>query len=166
MNMKKHTITLQSGFTLIELMIVIMIIGVLAAIAVPIYQDYLIKAQVTRVYYEINSMRTSIDSILANGGTPTLNPSLDNQPITGGGYYDYLSLDGSNPNSNLIYKASITNSGQNFEKITATFGKNAYAGIKGATLTLSRTANGKWNCSTDSGTAVSWEVRYAPSNCH
>ena len=165
MNMKKHTITLQSGFTLIELMIVIMIIGVLAAIAVPIYQDYLIKAQVTRVYYEINSMRTSIESILANGGTPTLNSSLDSTPIAGGGRYDYLGLTGSTPNSNLIYEASITNNGQNFEKITATFGKNAYTGIKGATLTLSRSAKGEWSCSTDSGTSTSWEKRYAPSNC-
>ena len=63
------------GFTLIELMIVIAIIGILAAIALPLYQDYIVKTQLTRVNYELNTTRTAIEAILANGNIPTIIPT-------------------------------------------------------------------------------------------
>ena len=67
------------GFTLIELMIVIAIIGILAAIALPLYQDYIVKTQLTRVNYELNTTRTAIEAILANGNIPTIIPTEDGQ---------------------------------------------------------------------------------------
>ena len=52
---------LQQGFTLIELMIVVAIIGVLAAVAVPAYQDYVTKSQVTAALAEIFPGETQAD---------------------------------------------------------------------------------------------------------
>ena len=165
-NMNKNfLINPAKGFTLIEMMISVAIIGVLAAIAFPIYQDYIIKAQINRVYYEINSARTSIENIITHGGTPTLDPNLDDQPVGSRGRYEYLGLDANNPNSNLIYTASVINNNEIFQGITATFGRNAHVGIQGATLTLSRTNNGEWSCSIDSSGANHWESRYNPANC-
>jgi type IV pilus assembly protein PilA len=61
--------TLQKGFTLIELMIVVAIIGILAAIALPAYQDYTIRAQVTEGLNLAEGVKTAVADYYAQNGT-------------------------------------------------------------------------------------------------
>jgi type IV pilus assembly protein PilA len=61
--------TLQKGFTLIELMIVVAIIGILAAIAIPAYQDYTIRAQVTEGLNLAGAVKATVAESFANSGT-------------------------------------------------------------------------------------------------
>ena len=61
--------SIQKGFTLIELMIVVAIIGILAAIAIPAYQDYTIRAQVTEGLNLSGAAKTSVAEYYANNGT-------------------------------------------------------------------------------------------------
>ncbi len=62
----------QKGFTLIELMIVVAIIGILAAIALPAYQDYTRKARVSEVVLAASSARTCVTEIVQSSGATNL----------------------------------------------------------------------------------------------
>ena len=90
--------TMQKGFTLIELMIVVAIIGILAAIAVPAYQDYSLRAKVSEASSLMGATRTAIDVANSDGYLLTNLPpraslGLVNQASYKGRYVDTVSYD-------------------------------------------------------------------------
>lgn len=140
----------QKGFTLIELMIVVAIIGILAAIAIPQYQDYIARTQVNRAFGEIASLKTAVEERLSRGITTA---TMGDLGYTG---------------SNLTTETTATNA--NFPggvgSLVATMGQNAATGIKGATITLSRTADGVWSCTVAANTATAWDSSFVPAGCN
>jgi len=99
--MNKH----QQGFTLIELMIVVAIIGILAAIALPAYQDYTKKARVSEVVLAASSARTCVTEVVAGGGTDFA--SCSPSPFEATQYVSGLTVSGSG-----VITATGTNVGE------------------------------------------------------
>lgn len=152
----------QQGFTLIELMIVVAIIGILAAIAIPQYQDYTARSQVTRVVSEVNSLRSGAEAAILQGRT-----IISGTPSAGA---TPLEEDLGWTQSNLVSgtgkaQVSITGGDTDEPTIAVTLGGDAGANVSGAVITLRRAATGSWSCAITASTSGGWKDSYAPTGC-
>ena len=132
----------EQGFTLIELMIVVAIVAILVAIALPAYQNYTIKSQLTAALAEITPGRTLFESRLLVDDLSSASPAD-------------VGLPASTPRCSAI-NLSSGNTGH-IECVV----RGAPA-INGSTLRLTRNTSGQWQCSTAAGTLDS----HKPSHCN
>ncbi|MDQ3058996.1 MAG: pilin [Pseudomonadota bacterium] len=140
--------SIQKGFTLIELMIVVAIIGILAAVALPAYQDYTAKSQVSASLAEITPGKANMEVKITNGEAVTT--------------ADQIGLQTATTRCSAISAAfAVANKG------VATIGCTMIGGtqVSGKTITWARAADdvttnpGAWTCTT---TVVS---KIAPKTC-
>lgn len=145
----------QQGFTLIELMIVVAIIGILAAIAIPAYQDYTQRAQIGEAFTIVSAAKTAIEEFAqTNGAYPA------DADITA------LGLDIASPAGTYVATVDVTG-GTGVILVTMKGAGDVGADIAAKTVTLTPPANltqlaGKtftWTCTSTAA------QKYLPKSC-
>jgi type IV pilus assembly protein PilA len=148
--MKRSMQKVQQGFTLIELMIVVAIIGILAAVALPAYQDYTTRAKVSEVVLAASSARTNLAEIVTtnNSGFPE---TASYTPSTQSSKYVKA----------VTYVSTVSSTGQVLVEAQGD------ANITGKFLSLTGTAdaNGQvtWICGVPSSNPIL--IKYLPASC-
>lgn len=138
----------QKGFTLIELMITVAIVGILAAVALPAYQNYTIRAQVSEGFTLSGGLQSAVAENYAQTGTfPTTLATVGMENPPKGKYTSSVDLGAAG-------------------SIIVTYGEGANTKITGGVVTLTPIDDGegniKWNCTPDEGKILR---SYVPSSC-
>jgi type IV pilus assembly protein PilA len=140
----------KAGFTLIELMIVVAIVGILATVATPVYQRHVLKAQVNRAVGELSVYKASFEERVGSGGNVT-NGNLGYVPS------------GLTTGAPGIEIATLNSDGSGHLQVT--LGGNAHPKVAGTVIRLERSATGRWSCVIDSSAAPGWENSFVPGSC-
>ena len=134
----------QQGFTLIELMIVVAIIAILAAIALPAYQNYVAKSQTTAGLADIRGGVTAFEEAIQSGRSTAAN-------VTD------IGLSASTTRCSAIGVTGNYNDASG-QTIRCTIAGNP--SVSGSFVTLTRTATGQWGC-----TATATNTNHRPNGC-
>ncbi|MDM0075160.1 pilin [Variovorax sp. J2P1-59] len=161
MNRRSIARNVQKGFTLIELMIVVAIIGILAAVALPAYQDYTVRAKVTEGLTLAASAKTAVAENAANGlpfasgwSSPAATKNVASVAI------------GSTGAITITYDTSIDGGATLI--LTPTDGGPAGSALTAGTIPSAGSIS--WNCKSESstygtGSAGSIKSKYVPAEC-
>jgi len=143
----------QKGFTLIELMIVVAIIGILAAVAIPAYQDYIARSQVTEAVNLTAGLKAPGAEYFQSTGAV---PSLSDLGATASGRYVNSMTIGTAATNTWYIQATMKTNGVN-------------TNISGGTFAISTSDGGStWECGESGGEAANQTdigVAYLPSSC-
>ncbi|KPQ24964.1 MAG: type IV pilus assembly protein PilA [Halomonas sp. HL-48] len=155
----------QQGFTLIELMIVVAIIGVLASIAVPQYQNYTARAQVSEAFNLASAYKTTMSEFYAvRGRFPVSNEEAglpEDADRSGNG--------GESNNDSYVEYIGIWPGEENYDaRVVVEMSDDANAAIAGKWVVMESEATDgsiQWSCRTTTGAGNALDEKYLPGSC-